>query len=228
MIPLVGLRCSTPPYSTGRPDLFQKSRKTLAELQRRHASLQIEEQDRLQTYPTGWPAMDHVERTVFSNPRTITPSADATGLEILAGGRQIGEIEMIGRRIKRLLLEGVRPSPPAGGGSFPGQIAVVFRRPQPVAELVSEVFERLEIPFFLENGRSLGRVPAIVMLLPAGIGCRRLADAQAAGRAGKQLLRPGLDRLERSRRRPGRAARSANCKSRVDASACWKQQAGSP
>ena len=47
----------------------------------------------------------------------------------------------------------------------PGQIAVVFRRPQPLADLVSEVFQRLEIPFFLENGRSLGRWPAIVMLL---------------------------------------------------------------
>jgi hypothetical protein len=58
--------------------------------------------------------MAHVERTVFANPRTITPSGDSAGLEILAGGRQIGEIEMIGRRIKRLLLEGDKlPSPPA-------------------------------------------------------------------------------------------------------------------
>ena len=47
----------------------------------------------------------------------------------------------------------------------PGQIAVVFRRPQALADLVSEVFQRLEIPFFLENGRSLGRWPPIVMLL---------------------------------------------------------------
>ncbi len=119
--------------------------------------------------------MDHVERTVFSNPRTITPSADATGLEILAGGRQIGEIEMIGRRIKRLLLEGESRTHHAPRDGLhhaerdeyvrPGQIAVVFRRPQPVADLVGEVFERLEIPFFLESGRSLGRVPAIVMLL---------------------------------------------------------------
>ena len=80
----------------------------------------------------------------------------------------------------------------------PGQIAVVFRRPQPLADLVSEVFQRLEIPFFLESGRSLSRWPAIVMLVAAaGIGCRRLADAQAAGRLGEQLLRPGLGRLER-------------------------------
>ena len=146
--------------------------------------------------------MAHIERTVFSNPRAITPAADTAGLEILAGGRQIGEIELIGRRIKRLLLEGEGskppsppaplpagegsklPSPPAplpagegskparlpvGEGSSrpvrPGQIAVVFRRPQPSADLVSEVFQRLEIPFFLDSGRSLGRVPAITMLL---------------------------------------------------------------
>ena len=92
-----------PPYA-GREDLFQKPQKTLAELRRRHANLRVEAIAR--PSKPAWPAMAHVERTVFSNPRTMTPAADTAGLEILAGGRQIGEIELIGRRIKRLLLEG--------------------------------------------------------------------------------------------------------------------------
>ncbi len=145
----------------GRPDLFQKPQKTLAELRRRHANLRVEVIAR-PAKPT-WPVMAHLERTVFSNPRTMTPAPDTGGLEILAGGRQIGEIELIGRRIKRLLLEGDGAS--GGKPVPPGQIAVVFRRPQPLAGLVSEVFQRLEIPFFLESGQSLSRWPAIVMLL---------------------------------------------------------------
>ena len=215
---------------SSRHDLFQKPLKTLAELWRRHANLR--EQGIARAPKPAWPAMDHLERTVFSNPRTMRPAPDTAGLEILAGGRQLGEIELIGRRIKRLLLEGVGaegierggrhgtagplpsplpegegdriramaplpdplpegegdrssdgpiregdgdrteamaplPSPlPEGEGHVrPGQIAVVFRNPQPVAGLVSEVFQRLEIPFFLESDRSLGSSPPIVMLL---------------------------------------------------------------
>ena len=171
----------------GRQDLFQKPQKTLAELRRRHAGLKVEtiarraepdpqDNDRLKTYPTAgddrlktyptWPAMAHVERMVFSNPRTMTTAPDTAGLEILAGGRQIGEIELIGRRIKRLLIEGDRTHrAPRDAYVRPGEIVVVFRNPQPLAELVSEVFQRLEIPFYLESGRPLSRSPAIVMLL---------------------------------------------------------------
>ena len=145
----------------GRDDLFQKPRKTLAELRRRHENLRVEEDESLPNCPS-WPAMAHLQRTLFSNPRTMKPAPDTAGLEILAGGRQIGEIELIGRRIKRLLQgrrdEYVQPV-------RPGQIAVVFRRPQALADLVSEVFQRLEIPFFLETGRSLSRWPPMVMLL---------------------------------------------------------------
>ncbi len=162
-----------PPEFAVRQDLFQKPQKTLTELRKRHANLRLETIAR--PVKPAWPAMAHVERTVFSNPRTMRPAPDTAGLEILAGGRQIGEIELIGRRIKRLLLEGdhcTHHAPRDGHHHAerdeyvrPGQIAVVFRRPQALADLVSEVFQRLEIPFFLENGRSLGRWPPIVMLL---------------------------------------------------------------
>ena len=145
--------------ANGRGELFQKPRKTMAELQRRHPGLRVEA---MAPAESAWPALEDIERTIFSNPRTMTPAPSTAGVEILAGGRQIGEIEVIGRRIKRLLLE--CPAPPASP-IRPGEIAVVFRRPEPLADLVSEVFGRLQIPFYLESGRSLDHCPAIVMLL---------------------------------------------------------------
>jgi ATP-dependent helicase/DNAse subunit B len=167
-----------------REDLFQKPLRTREELRRRHTGLREE----LLTRPAdpAFPALAHLERTIFSNPRNMQPASDTAGLEILAGGRQIGEIEMIGRRIKRLLIDGesyrthhaprdtVRDEEHGKERKHlaerdeyvrPGQIAVVFRQLQPLADLVSEVFQRLEIPFCLENGPPLGRSPAIVMLL---------------------------------------------------------------
>ena len=116
-----------------------------------------------------WPAMAHVERTVFSNPRTMTDAPDTAGLEILAGGRQIGEIELIGRRIKRLLMEGDLRTHHAPRDGFhhaerdeyirPGQIAVVFRHPQALADLVSEVFQRLGDP--LSSWKAVDRWAAV-------------------------------------------------------------------
>jgi len=178
----------------GREDLFQKPLRTLAELRRRHPNLREESLPRplidgddstphasrdashhAERDEYVWPAMAHLERTLFANPRTVTPAVDTARLEILAAGRQIGEIEMIGRRIKRLLIDGDDSthhasrdaSPHAEREEYvrPGQIAIVFRQPQPLADLVSEVFQRLEIPFFLENAQPLGRSPAVVMLV---------------------------------------------------------------
>jgi RecB family exonuclease len=144
-----------------RRDLFGKPLSTLAELRRRHAAVRIDEQPRPER--PAWPAMDHLERMLFVNPRKARPASDTAGLEILAAGRQLGEIELLGARIKRLLLEGdtaagSRPVPPA-------DIAVVFRRPQEVGDLVGEVFRKLGIPFALQSGRPLGRAPLLATLV---------------------------------------------------------------
>jgi ATP-dependent helicase/DNAse subunit B len=166
-----------------RPDLFQKPRKTFDELRRRHENLKIEAMERgTRPHPIAesphpdhgymvpalsrvrergaWTAMDCLERNLFANPRTVRPASDTVGLEILAAGRQIGELELIGRRIKRLLLEGDGARPVR-----PGEIAVVFRNPQAAADLVREVFQQLEIPIYIECGHSLARSPALVMLV---------------------------------------------------------------
>ncbi len=87
----------------------------------------------------------------------LSPSAfSAAHIEILAAARQVGEIEMIARRIKRLLVD---------GDARPGDIAVVFRSPQDSAELIDEVFSRLGIPFKQESGSTLDHSPALRSLV---------------------------------------------------------------
>jgi ATP-dependent helicase/nuclease subunit B len=155
-----------------RDDLFAKPLKTLEELRRRHRGATVEQLAR--TTETDWPALAHLERTVFENPRSRTrlaadgasalrsradvPSAaeHPLGIEILAAARQVGEIEMIARRIKRLLVD---------GDARPGDVAVVFRSTQDSAELVDEVFGRLGIPFRQESGKTLDHSPALRWLI---------------------------------------------------------------
>ncbi len=107
--------------------------------------------------------MAHLEQMLFANPRKARPASDTAGLEILAAGRQLGEIELVGSRIKRLLLEGDATS--GGGPVPPDDIAVVFRRPQEVGDLVGEVFRKLGIPYALQSGRPLGRAPLLATLV---------------------------------------------------------------
>ncbi len=56
-----------PEAEGSRGDLFDKPRRTLAELCRRHAAVTVEELPRPE-HPA-WPALDHLERTLFGNPR---------------------------------------------------------------------------------------------------------------------------------------------------------------
>jgi ATP-dependent helicase/nuclease subunit B len=156
----------------GREDLFQKPLATRDELRRRHPGL-LEEALPRRVQPQ-WPALSHVEKSIFSNPRGIKSAPDTYGLEILAGGRQIGEIEMIGRRIKQLLIEGdagqvANLSKARQIGNLPhispGDVVVVLRRPQALADLVGEVFTRLGVPFYLENAEPLEGAAPIVMLV---------------------------------------------------------------
>jgi ATP-dependent helicase/nuclease subunit B len=160
-----------------RGDLFAKSLKTLDELRRRHGDALSVQQLPASPRPE-WPAMARLERTLFANPRGREGSRESRvegrevgreagdegsvvdsratssplNIEILAAARQVGEIELIGARIKRLLVDGL---------ARPGQIAIVFRSPQAVGELVVEVFGRLGIPVMFESGQSLDRSPAL-------------------------------------------------------------------
>jgi ATP-dependent helicase/DNAse subunit B len=127
-----------------RDDLFAKPLKTLDELRRRHPGATVVQLDR--TTDSKWPAIAHLEQTLFENPRShnrlaaagtaacTTPAvaAQPLNIEILAAARQVGEIEMIARRIKRL---------------------------------VDEVFDWLGIPVVAEAGKTLDRSPALRFLV---------------------------------------------------------------
>jgi len=133
-----------------RGDLFSKPLKTLRELERRHRNLSVRELPRPEK--PSWPALSYLEQRLFINPRRVRPAQSTEGVEILAAAKPQGEMELIGVRIKRLLLEGI---------ARPGDIAVVFRSPQDDGGLAAEVFDRLGIPIAWEMGQMLNRVPVM-------------------------------------------------------------------
>jgi ATP-dependent helicase/nuclease subunit B len=203
-----------------RTDLFTKPLKTLDQLRQRHPRATIEQVDRPTTSP--WPAMAHLEQTLFQNPRCrgtraseVVPSPDQPSvgarrgaggegknrennqdlsqpaltltlsqrergpsaslaprpsplasrpsspapppnIEILAAARQVGEIELIAARIKRLLVD---------HEARPGDVVVVLRSPQDLSRLIDEVFDRFGIPFILESGQTLDHSPALRALV---------------------------------------------------------------
>ncbi len=104
----------------------------------------------------------------------------------------------------------------------PGQIAVVFRHPQPLADLVSEVFQRLEILSSWRAADRCGRSPAIMMLL-------RLLELDAddwpmhklLGVLGNNYFDPDWADWNDPHCRPGRAHDPRVCKSPAAASGCW-------
>ena len=144
-----------------RRDLFAKSTATLAELRRRHPQLDVQWCPRAAT--PDWPAMAHLERHVFADPRQQRGAAETNGLEILAAAREHGEAELIGARIKRMLTQ--RDPDRDGQAVPPSEIAVVFRSAQDADSPIAEVLTELGVPFALETGQTLDRSPALAALV---------------------------------------------------------------
>jgi len=138
----------------GREDLFAKPRATLQLLRREFRSLEVVELPRADSPAP--PALAHLERKLFANPRRVEDAPEGEGLEIIAAAGRVGEIEQVAACIKRLLLE---------GRARPGEIAVVFRSLSGQSELVREVFARRGIPVALENTERLERCPALRFLV---------------------------------------------------------------
>ena len=76
---------------------------------------------------------------------------------MIEAARAIDEINLVGRRTKRLLVEG---DPDDGRRVRPGDITVVLRSPAMMAPLVAEVFDDLGVPYALPDGRPLSSAPA--------------------------------------------------------------------
>ncbi len=142
-----------------RPGLFDKTLDTLEQLKNRLGAVQQPVARR----QSDWPLMDHLESQLFQNPRAVRDAPDSAGLEILAASREYGEMELVGHRVKELLLKGSAAS--GGKPVSPGEIAVVFRSLRGCAALVREVFAELGIPFALESEPTLNEVPLCRTLL---------------------------------------------------------------
>jgi len=144
-----------------REDLFEKPMVTYEELKRRHRKLETQWMEREESPP--WPAMAHIERNLFSNPRGTHPAPDACGVEIVEASGQRAEIEILARRIKELLVQG--DGSPVNRAVRPSEIAVVFRSLETIAALVEEVFAEYGIPFAIDCRKRLFRAPVLKALV---------------------------------------------------------------
>lgn len=106
-------------------------------------------------------ALAHLRRELFRNPRRQRASENTAGVEILAAAGTRRELELVGRRIKSLLVDGDGNGQPVR----PGDVAVVVRQLAPVAGLVNEVFDELGLPYVSETGPALEELPALRRLV---------------------------------------------------------------
>ena len=141
-------------------------------------------------------ALHHLERGLFEDePPGRVPAGEAVRLHSSGGER--AEVELAGAGVLKLLREGVQP----------GDIAVVFRRPDRYASLVEQVFGAYGIPFSIDRSAPL-RQTGLGRALLALLRCARLGggpeDLLTWLRAPAKLDRPHLaDRLEADVRRDG-------------------------
>jgi ATP-dependent helicase/DNAse subunit B len=177
----------------GRARTFQ----TLAPLAREHRPLP----PRPDHYaPGSRDALSHLERSLFEPGVTRTDPAGV--IELMQGGGERAEIELIAARVGALL----------AGGMPPEEIAVIVRNPAGAAALVTEIFTAAGIPFAMPVKRPFGDTSAgraLIGLLRCVPGADGLAPGTPADllswlRAPGRLERPELaDALELDIRREG-------------------------
>jgi ATP-dependent helicase/DNAse subunit B len=102
-------------------------------------------------------ALTHVERQLFRPLRSVVRSGDADGLLLIEAPGMLGEVRLVAREVKSLLLQGT----PAE------EILLAARELVPYADLVHEVFAEYGIPLEVEGAEPLARDPALAALLRA-------------------------------------------------------------
>jgi ATP-dependent helicase/DNAse subunit B len=169
----------------------------LAPLAREHRELP----PRFDHYAEGSRApLAHLERSLFEPQAARADPAGA--VELMQGGGERAELELIAARVAALLRDGM----PAH------EIAVIVRRPAAMAALVAEVFQAHGIPFAMPVRRPFGHT-ALGRPLVGLLRCVPGTDGAAPGtpadllawlRAPGRLHRPELaDQLELDARRHG-------------------------
>jgi len=178
--------------AAGREELFTKTTATLAALEERHPQLVIE---RLPRASGTVPALRHLERHLFGNPREAPPVPDSAGIEIIAAAGVTHEVELVAERIKGLLVGSAtaRPVPAA-------EVLVVFRSLADVATLVRDVFGRFGIPCVVASPPALGSSPAVSALLSwLRLDVEHWPFREVLGAIGHNLFQPEWPQWQRGR-----------------------------
>src|SRR5262249_31133409 len=116
--------------------------------------------------------------------------------ELIAAPGALGEVRLVARRVKTLLLQGVAPE----------EVLVTLCEVAPYADLIREVFDECEIPIDLEGTEPLTHNPAVSVLLRA----LRLPDgacpfAAVTAAFGTPSFRPACPETDEATALPQRA-----------------------
>jgi ATP-dependent helicase/DNAse subunit B len=138
-----------------RAELFSSPRVTCQSLQCLSPGIEWAETVADPTeYPTG---LAHLRQQLFRPLRRVERSTNASGVGVIEAPGMLGEVRLVARRIKTLLLRGVQAS----------AVLVTARDIGPYADLLREVFDEYGLPLDLEGGDPLIRQPAVTLLLRA-------------------------------------------------------------
>jgi ATP-dependent helicase/nuclease subunit B len=119
--------------------------------------------------------LTHLERQLFQPVHAVARSDNADGLALIEAPGMLGEVRLVARRIKTLLLQGT----PAD------DVLVTTRDLPPYVDLLREVFDEYGIPVDVEGAEALTHNAAVTTLLRA----LRLADDDWPFAAVTALLR---------------------------------------
>ncbi|RPI77638.1 MAG: hypothetical protein EHM42_13665, partial [Planctomycetaceae bacterium] len=152
-----------------RVELFAKTRVVCEQLAQQATVTPATIDSRSAAFAPGWsgrqltsnpaeatrPAFQQIARHLFGNTRRLDRAAQAEEVEIVAVAGQRGEVQWLGARIKRLLLEGIAS----------GDIVVAFRDPGEYADLIEQVFPAAGIPVCVDFAAPLAQSPVVRAML---------------------------------------------------------------
>jgi ATP-dependent helicase/DNAse subunit B len=134
-----------------REELFTQARTTLDRLRPLQPTVEFLPDPPVQLPP----GLAHLDRQLFRPPRLAEIAENSEGVEIIEAPGPVGEVRLVARKIKTLLIGGVSPE----------AVVVTAREVLPYADLVREIFDEYGIPHEMEGSDPLARNPAVAALL---------------------------------------------------------------
>jgi ATP-dependent helicase/nuclease subunit B len=137
-----------------RAELFARPRAAAERFARFAPRIEFSRDPQGSAPPAG---LAHVERQLFRPLQSVARGGDADGLLLIEAPGMLGEVRLVAREVKSLLLQ---------GGSA-DDILLTARELVPYADLLREVFAEYGIPLDVEGAEPLARNPAVAALLRA-------------------------------------------------------------